>query len=264
MKKALKIISILLLSLCFVFMVTTIILSATMPNFALAENSEIVEELPLETPEDSAVEEIPEQGTTPPITSENEETLSELVDELLSILKEQGIESAGEYFEQKILPWLISSIVALVLGVLTLLPTIKDKIKYRVLKEKYNVTCDERDNYKNQIGALSAGTLKNIVLEVVGETFNSEIIPQLQKFKIDNSVVGDIKTELDTMNAKIDAFIKGATNAWATVPDAVSALTEAPEKVVLQQLENRKLALENYIREIKGEEAEKIIAELEA
>lgn len=262
MKKTLKIISIILLSLCFTFMVTTIFLSATMPNFALAE--EITEELPSEDiPEELPPTETPEE-TPSEIPTENEETLNSLVTELLAILKEQGIESAGQYFEQKILPWLISSIVSLVLGVIMLLPTIKDKIKYKALKEKYNVTCDERDGYKNQVGALSKDTIKTIILEVLGETFNSEIVPQLQKFKIDESVVADVKTELDTMNAKIDAFIKGATNAWSTVPEAVSALTEAPEKIVLQQLENRKLALENYIREIKGEEAEKIIAELEA
>jgi hypothetical protein len=258
MKKTLKIISIILLSLCFAFMVTTIILSATMPNFALAE--EITEELPSEDlPEEFPPTEILEETPT-----ENEETLNSLVTELLAILKEQGIESAGQYFEQKILPWLISSIVSLVLGVIMLLPTIKDKIKYKALKEKYNVTCDERDGYKNQVGVLSKDTVKAIVLEVFGETLKESILPQLEKFKIENNVVSDVKTELDTISAKIDAFIKGATNAWSTVPEAVSALTEAPEKIVLQQLENRKLSLENYIREIKGEEAEKIIAELEA
>ena len=246
MKKSIKIISIILLAICVAFMCVTMSALFNMPKYTLAE------ELALESPEIVEDDQV------------DKATLNELVNELMAVLKEQGIESAGEYFEQKILPWLISSIVALVLGVLTLLPSIKDKIKYKALKEKYNVTCDERDNYKNQIGALSAGTLKEIVLDVLGEVLKTEVLPELQKFKIDNNVVADVKTELDTMGAKIDAFIKGATNAWSTVPEAVSALSQAPEKVVLQQLENRKLALENYIREIKGEEAEKIIADLEA
>ena len=132
------------------------------------------------------------------------------------------------------------------------------------LKEKYNVTCDERDGLKNQLGLLNSDALKEIVLGVVVNVFKENLAPELEKFKLDSSVVADVKTELDTIAAKLDSFIKGATNAWASVPEAVNALTEAPEKIVLQQLENRKLSLENYIREIKGEEAEKIIAELEA
>ena len=80
--------------------------------------------------------------------------------------------------------------------------------------------------------------------------------------KIDKKTYAEIKAQIDTISAQLNALINGATNAWRSSESAVACLAASPTQTVVEQQAAEIKALEDYIRETKGDEADKIISDV--
>ena len=164
----------------------------------------------------------------------------------------------SQFFEEKILPLIISAGSAFLMFLGAITPALKNSGKYKRLQGIYSATKAENAKYVE----LLLGT----DIEKFKETVESILTDDLKK-KI--AELGNFEPKFDEMSAKMEllfaqmqAMKEGAINAWAQSPAAVAALTASPTESAVLRLVQQNKAFEGYIKEQKGDEAAKIIAEL--
>lgn len=164
----------------------------------------------------------------------------------------------SQFFEEKILPFIISSGSALVMIIGALVPYIKKSGKYKRLQGIYTATKAENAKYAELLETVDFDKFKDAI-ETVLTTDLKRKIAELGNYE---PQFEDIKTKMELLLAQMQAMKDGAMNAWAQSPAAVAALSVSPTESSVKKLIKQNTALEDYIKSVKGEEAEKIIAEL--
>ena len=172
-------------------------------------------------------------------------------------------ENAGEenkYFAEKILPLIISSGSALVMGLGIFIPSIKKNNKYKQLQGLYTKQTKEVELLQTLLTSTDVTKIESAVNAVCEKTLTKVI----EKSKIGKEEFAEIKTFLELFGAKIESIKRGAENAWAKCPSAVEALTQAPSSAVLTKTQLVNENLKEVIRENFGENSEKLISKAEA
>ncbi len=165
---------------------------------------------------------------------------------------------ANGYFANTILPLIIGAGSALLTSLGALIPFLKTKAKYKAALASIN----NLEKQTEELQTLLTSTDITKIKEALQSLFSGELAKAVNNLKLDGAVYAEQKALLEIILAKLDAIINGAINAWSKSDGAVAALTAAPEHNVLNALEKENIQLKQYIREIKGAEAEEEIKKI--
>lgn len=209
-----------------------------------------------ETPDDDKTptedKDAPQGGETATDGEKTEDTNEDITSRIKAILNE------SDYFTKNILPLVISAGSALLMGIGALLPYLKKNAKYKQLLGLYKGLQAKTDELTKAIQDGNPEKLK----EVLSAALGTEFAKVIESLKIDKKTYAEIKAQIDTISAQLNALINGATNAWRGSESAVACLAASPTQTVVEQQEAEIKALEDYIRETKGDEADKIISDV--
>lgn len=174
--------------------------------------------------------------------------------------KIKAILSESDYFTKNILPLVISAGSALLMGIGALLPYLKKNAKYKQLLGLYKGLQAKTDELTKAIQEGDPDKLKEALTAALGTEFTKV----LESLKIDKKTYAEIKAQIDTISAQLTALINGATNAWRGSETAVACLTATPTQSAVEKQAAEIKALEDYIRETKGDEADKVITDIKS
>lgn len=146
------------------------------------------------------------------------------------------------------------------MGLAVIIPAIKKNNKYKQLQGLYTRLIKENENLQTLLTSTDVTKIKDAMTELLGE----KITEAMSKLKIGTEDFAEIKLALETLGAKLDAVKNGAANAWAGCPEAIAALTEAPDKAAMVALSVINQKLKQIIREKYGADGEKLICEAES
>lgn len=164
-----------------------------------------------------------------------------------------------EFFNDKVLPFLVSAASALLSGLLLIAPYLKNSGQLKQAKALYVKIKEENETLKSLLESTDVNEFKSTLETILTEDLKKAI----QNISLDNNALADLRAKYETLSEMMQALMNAATNVWAQSPAAVACLTNAPDAAALRTAYERVAALENYIREEKGAEAEKIIAIVE-
>lgn len=164
-----------------------------------------------------------------------------------------------EFFNEKVLPFLVSAGSALLSGLLLIAPYLKNSGQMKQAKALYVKIKEENETLKSLLESTDVNEFKSALETILTEDLKKAI----QNISLDNNALADLRAKYETLAEMMQALMNAATNVWAQSPAAVACLTNAPDAAALRTAYERVAALENYIREEKGAEAEKIIAIVE-
>ena len=205
-----------------------------------------------EKPGDDTVKE-PDKTPSEPSTEPKTDGDTKITDELGNTVME-----ISEFFNNRILPFIISAASTFLGLLIVAVPYIKKAGKLNRLQGLYKSIKSENDRLCSLLETTDVDKLKATLEDILTEDLKKAI----KNVKIDNEYLADVASQLRMLSAQMDAIINGATNAWAQSPAAVACLTSAPTETALKKSVSEVKALEDYIRETKGEEAEEIISRL--
>ncbi len=253
MKRKILLVFVILALLCTLCMGTSAVVFAQEADNGV-ESVEVVGE-----EQAPAVTETEESGeVSEDLTSEE---MEKIIAELLA--KVNTLTGDDNFFKNKILPYIIAGLTELFLvGLFFLTPFLKNKSRAKKLEGFAQALQGEKQNLTTLLSSTDAPAIQ----KALTETFGKYIDNMMEKFRAEYSgyvkMFASMKTTIETEYAQIKALVEAARQAWASKPEVVALLAESPEKSTLENqiAENEKL--KNYIREVKGEEAEKIISNL--
>lgn len=209
--------------------------------------------------------ETPIAVTTETETTETDEinTLKEQLSK--AIVKINELTGGDNYFVNKVLPFLLTGGIELIaVGLIFLRPYLKKSSLAKQLK----AYAEQLSTQKDELTALLNDTDISKIKDSVTSVFNGELDKMFNEIeaKFGNylKTFTSEKTTIETLYAQVKALSEAARQAWASKPEVVALLAQSPEKSTLELQVEENENLKNYIREQKGEEAEKIIKELEA
>ncbi|MBQ3047051.1 MAG: hypothetical protein II988_06605 [Clostridia bacterium] len=194
-----------------------------------------------------------------------EELTPEEVKQMLADLlaKVNSLTGEDNFFKNKILPWLIATITDLgVVGAILIGPFIKNKSKAAKMEAYAQTLQQEKNNLLTLLSSTDSVALKKAITELFGDYIEKAMTEFKKEFSSNLKVFASIKATIETEYAQIKALIEAARQAWASKPEVVALLAEAPEKSTLEEQAAQIERMKSYIREVKGEEAEKIISDL--
>ena len=195
-----------------------------------------------------------EEGATPPVDEGENQTPTEGENEPP---EDDGF-TISQFFEEKVLPLLISAGSAIVMFIGALVPYIKKSGKFKRLQGVYTATKAENAKYAELLASVDFEKFKEAIETVLTEDLKKKIA-ELGNY---DGQFEDMKAKMEILLGQMQAMRDGAMNAWAQSPAAVAALSVSPTETAVRRLAKQNAAFENYIKAQKGEEAEEIIAEL--
>lgn len=208
----------------------------------------------ISAPETEITEEINVEELTP---EEVEQKLAELLSKVNSLTGEDN------FFKNKILPWLITGITDLAMvGFLIIRPYIKNKNRAKQLEGYVQALQNDKENLTTLLSSTDAPAIQKAIADMFGNYIENTMQLLKSEFGSYMNTFASMKTTIETTYAQMKALCDAARQAWAAKPEVVALLAESPEKSTLEAQAKENERLKNYIREIKGEEAEKIISDL--
>lgn len=161
-----------------------------------------------------------------------------------------------DFFQDKILPLLTNAtVLSLVTAALTLFAQRSRKgllLENSELRGAYNKQLQIYETLKEQLP---------MELNEFTEKMRSELKKTvIDEVKLDPQAYATLAALVEVVNAKLDAITRGALVAWGNSPAAREALDANATQSALVEAQARCKQYEDYIREMKGAEAEEIIA----
>lgn len=196
--------------------------------------------------------------------TETTETTDEsgLLDKIAELTAKINSLTNADYFVKNILPLITGAGTALIGFLVSVFPAIKNNNRYRQLQGFYTQIKDENEALKTLLTSTDIPSLKEAFKAVVKDEQLELVDKFIKETKINEKGLAGLETDVNVLIGKINALIAAAQNVWAKSPEAVAALTEAPERSTLVAMQRENDKLKDYIRQTKGEEAEAIIAEM--
>lgn len=189
-------------------------------------------------------------------------TESGLLDKIAELTAKINSLTNADYFVKNILPLITGAGTALLGFVLSVFPAIRNNNRYRQLQGFYTQIKDENEALKTLLTSTDIPSLKDAFKAVVKDEQVELVDKFIKETKINEKGLAGLETDLSVAIGKINALISAAQNVWAKSPEAMAALTEAPERGTLVAMQRENDKLKDYIRQTKGEEAEAIIEEM--
>lgn len=178
---------------------------------------------------------------------------------------EQADQSLTEFFNDEIRPALISVALALGASAPILVAFVKKIGQYKTVVAAYAAKKAENADLKGLVEDLKA-TISAVDIvkfkEEITNAFTEAYQKAVDSSRLNNALLAEFAERQNVVDAKVQALLAGATNAWSQSPAAVACLTALPNETVLRKQAEQIHALEAYIRQTKGDEADVIIADL--
>lgn len=161
----------------------------------------------------------------------------------------------SDFFQDKILPLLTNAtVLSLVTAALTVFAQRGRKglqLENSELRGAYNKQLQIYETVREQLPA---------ALDEFAEKMRAELKKTVvDELKLDPQAYATLASLVEVVNAKLDAITRGALIAWGNSPAAREALDANATQSALVEAQERCKQYEDYIREMKGAEAEKII-----
>lgn len=173
--------------------------------------------------------------------------------------------SLTEFFNEEIRPALISVALALGAALPVFVAFVKKIGQYKSVVSAYVAKKAENDDLKGLVAELQA-TISAVDIskfkEEITKAFTEAYQKAVDSSRLNNALLSEFSERQNVVDAKLQALLAGATNAWSQSPAAVACLTALPNETVLRKQAEQIHALESYIRHTKGDEADAIIADL--
>ena len=158
------------------------------------------EEVP--APETEITEEINVEELTP---EEVEQKLAELLAKVNSLTGEDN------FFNNKILPWLIAAITDLfVIGSIVIGPYIKNKSKAAKMEAYAQTLQQERNNLLTLLSSTDSVALKKAITDLFGEYIEKAMEQFKKEFSSNLKIFASIKATIETEYAQMKALIEAA------------------------------------------------------
>jgi hypothetical protein len=203
-----------------------------------------------------------EEGETPPATEVEGETTTATEggeNPPEGVEETPAEETFSAFFNERILPIIISA-ATLACGALVLAgPYISKAVKFKQLQGIYTKLNEENESLQHLLNATDVAAFSAALKELLDTIIPPDFTETMEKVKVDQSKVVELRAQIELLAAQIDALVRGAQNAWAQSPGAVAALTAAPTAEAVRKLEAENAALTAYIRDQKQGEADTII-----
>lgn len=240
MKKLLIIFATLLLSICFIFGTTVFVSAEEYSNT----------QIETETPKLPSTDEIIDtMGGN--LTEEEKSEIKELVDKI-----EKYTESSDSFFIRNIVPIIVAIAVCCVIGLIVLVPYLRDKLKLRDSENMLKNAKTQISGYKAEIEELkkqlNTDSIKNDIKDFIKKQWES-IGLMIEDTLKKNGV------EIDKIESCVQALINGAINAWHGSPEAIACLTTVASATELKNLAEENAKLTALVYKKYGEEASKEI-----
>lgn len=163
--------------------------------------------------------------------------------------------SLSAYFRDKILPVLLSSSGVLLILAPFIKVLVKTKNTAKSIKTAFKAKCSENETLQAIVDAIDIDKIVGVVEERLTARFGELCA------KIDSSAgYEEVKADLAVLCAKTEALCGAALNTWRGNPEAVALLSEPSDRTAVEKLSAQNIALVSIIKEIKGAEADEIIA----
>ena len=191
------------------------------------------------------------------VTEEEEiKTLKAKINELLA-----KIQATDEYqwFNTYVMPALAGAGSAVLSLIITLFPRLKTNARYKQLQGAY---AQLEESYNNIKDNLSVEAIHKTIEEVLGKEIGDKFEEALKTIALDEKKFAEVSATVDTLSTQIGNLIDAAKVVWGANAKATQILAGAPTVEALNKETAERIKLENYIRTLKGEEAELIIAEI--
>lgn len=205
----------------------------------------------------------PTDTVTETETMETGKTAEDVIAEITTEINKLKSDEDKNFFNETILPLLTGAGSGLLVSFGALVPYIK---KNRAYAKLWNI-CTALESRNEELQKICSSTdpeeIKKAIVSLFGEEFMQKVNEIYDKMKDKTGEYNEIKIEIATLSSQVKALLNAAAIAWNSKSQAVAALTAAPEKTVLLKLENENESLKNYVREVKGDEAEEIIKDIE-
>ena len=170
-----------------------------------------------------------------------------------------------DFFNEEIRPALFSVVLALGAALPVFIAFVKKIGQYKSLVSAYAAKKAENNDLKGLVAELQS-TISAVDIskfkEEITKAFTEAYQKAVDSSRMNNALLAEFTEKQNVLDAKLQALLAGATNAWAQSPAAVACLTALPNETVLRKQAEQIHALEGYIRDVKGSEAETIIADL--
>lgn len=160
-----------------------------------------------------------------------------------------------DFFQNKILPLLTNSTVLSIVSVVIYILCNRGKkaltLENKELLGQYNKLLQMNEEQKEAVATLGEWT-KSVVLAVKDTVLN--------ELKLDPKAYAALQANIAELAAKTDTIIRAATIAWGQSPAAREALSACATGNALAKSEEKCKQYEDIIRQMKGDEADEIIA----
>ena len=209
-------------------------------------------------------EEVTETTTTTKSTTAIEEkSVEDTIAELTAVVNSLKDKEDSEFFNTTILPILLGLAVITFGGIAFLIPWIKKVKAFNKLKEMVQALSTRNSDLQTILNSTDVAQITKSVKNVLGEEVCGKINELYIMYKENKSINEENKAEITLISQQLKSIISAMSIAYSSRSECVAALQTAPEKSVVLNLEKENENLRNYIKEIKGAEAEEIIKNLE-
>lgn len=197
-------------------------------------------------------------------TVETDVELEEVKEDLsVAVAKLNELTGEENFFKNKVLPFIISGSAELILiGLLLIKPFLKNKSLANKLTVAAAQLKAENENLSTILNSTDPDKIKEAFSNLLGDNL-TEIKDKIkEEFSGYYKAIAELKTIGETEYSLLKNFVEAARQAWSSKPEVVSLLAKSPVKSTLEELIKYNEKLKNYIREIKGEEAEDTLKNL--
>lgn len=211
-------------------------------------------------------DEMDDTGAEPPASSVTEEPATDEPEDPPSATPDETgagwLEELQANFNDEAIPFLLSSAYLLIGLAMVIVPYISKSAKFKQVQALYTQASADAVQLRQMLANTDLASLRDMMAEALDKALPDDLAERIDR-AAGAEAMAALHASVELLRSQVNALIRGAQNAWGQSPAAVACLTEAPSEEAVKELAGKVDALEGYIRNAKGDEAQAIIDELE-
>jgi hypothetical protein len=129
------------------------------------------------------------------------------------------------------------------------------------LQGAYAALIDQTDNLKKLLSSTDPAEVQKALSALVSDELKQQINDVVAKIKVDYGALGEVKGQLQTLLAQVQALSDAAKVTWHSSPQAVALLSAAPTQAAVDNIAAENAKLKAYIRE-QNDKGDEVINEI--
>lgn len=193
--------------------------------------------------------------------TETETEVKDLKAQVAELVAAYNTWKDDNYFANNILPILLGVGSTLVGLIGCAVPWIRTHAKYKQLQGAYAALIDQTDNLKKLLSSTDPAEVQKALSALVSDELKRQINDVVAKIKVDYGALGEVKGQLQTLLAQVQALSDAAKVTWHGSPQAVALLSAAPTQAAVDSIAAENAKLKAYIRE-QNDKGDEVIDEI--